>query len=148
MNIAGLEIGRKRRIRRPGGFRFRSPNLRHYLTIGSCLILVAATFYAILRPPAVPADGEATGGRTQTRWGPLDDGDRLLLVKVRQAGLWEMPTDSRPSSGRTARRSRTSAAASPPSTECSTTTYAQSPASSGSCCPAGPMPISRAGWRS
>jgi predicted outer membrane protein len=92
VNVAGLEIGRKRRIRRLGGFRFRSPNLRHYLTIGSCLILVAATFYAILRPPAVPADGESTGGRTQTRWGPLDDGDRLLLVKVRQAGLWEMPT--------------------------------------------------------
>jgi predicted outer membrane protein len=29
---------------------------------------------------------------TQTRFGPLDDTDRLFLVKVRQAGLWERPT--------------------------------------------------------
>jgi len=28
----------------------------------------------------------------QTRFGPLDDTDRLFLVKVRQAGLWERPT--------------------------------------------------------
>jgi predicted outer membrane protein len=27
-----------------------------------------------------------------TRFGPLDDTDRLFLVKVRQAGLWERPT--------------------------------------------------------
>jgi putative membrane protein len=29
---------------------------------------------------------------TDTRWGPIDDTDRLFLVKVRQAGLWERPT--------------------------------------------------------
>jgi hypothetical protein len=29
---------------------------------------------------------------TQTRFGPIDDVDRLFLVKVRQAGLWERPT--------------------------------------------------------
>jgi predicted outer membrane protein len=28
---------------------------------------------------------------TQTRFGPIDDEDRLFLVKVRQAGLWERP---------------------------------------------------------
>lgn len=28
---------------------------------------------------------------TQTRFGPIDDMDRLFLVKVRQAGLWERP---------------------------------------------------------
>ena len=42
--------------------------------------------------PAVPVD--ASGTRTdlvETRWGPLGDADRELLVKVRQAGLWEMP---------------------------------------------------------
>jgi predicted lipoprotein with Yx(FWY)xxD motif/predicted outer membrane protein len=33
--------------------------------------------------------GAATGG-TPTKWGPLDDADRELLVKVRQAWLWEM----------------------------------------------------------
>jgi predicted outer membrane protein len=29
---------------------------------------------------------------TQTRFGVIDDTDRLFLVKVRQAGLWERPT--------------------------------------------------------
>src|SRR5690349_18353932 len=29
---------------------------------------------------------------TQTRFGPIDDMDRLFLVKVRQAGLWERPS--------------------------------------------------------
>lgn len=33
-----------------------------------------------------------TGGWTQTQWGPLGPADRDLLVKVRQAGLWEAPT--------------------------------------------------------
>jgi predicted lipoprotein with Yx(FWY)xxD motif/predicted outer membrane protein len=33
--------------------------------------------------------GAATGG-TPTKWGPLSDADRELLVKVRQAWLWEM----------------------------------------------------------
>ncbi|MGH3897717.1 MAG: DUF4142 domain-containing protein, partial [Pseudonocardiaceae bacterium] len=31
-------------------------------------------------------------GWTQTQWGPLGPADRDLLVKVRQAGLWEVPT--------------------------------------------------------
>jgi predicted outer membrane protein len=33
-----------------------------------------------------------TGGWQQTRWGPLGPADRDLLIKVRQAGLWEAPT--------------------------------------------------------
>ena len=33
-----------------------------------------------------------TGGWTQTQWGPLGPADRDLLVKVRQANLWEGPT--------------------------------------------------------
>lgn len=31
-------------------------------------------------------------GWTQTQWGPLGPADRDLLIKVRQAGLWEGPT--------------------------------------------------------
>lgn len=31
-------------------------------------------------------------GWTQTQWGPVGPADRDLLVKVRQAGLWELPT--------------------------------------------------------
>jgi predicted outer membrane protein len=92
VSVAGLGTGRKRRVWRVGGLRIRRPGFRQFLTIGACLVLVAATFYAILRPPVTPADGETSGGRVETRWGPLDDGDRVLLVKVRQAGLWEMPT--------------------------------------------------------
>jgi predicted outer membrane protein len=30
-------------------------------------------------------------GVVSTQWGPLTDSDREFLVKVRQAGLWEMP---------------------------------------------------------
>jgi predicted outer membrane protein len=45
-------------------------------------------------PSAVGAPDNALPGAnvTQTRFGPIDDVDRLFLVKVRQAGLWERPT--------------------------------------------------------
>ena len=36
--------------------------------------------------------GAAQAGWTQTEWGPLGPADRDLLIKVRQAGLWEGPT--------------------------------------------------------
>lgn len=56
-------------------------------------VAVAAAFAMVLSPAGgvAPADGAAKGGTTQSRWGPLSALDRLLLVKVRQAGLWEMP---------------------------------------------------------
>ncbi|MGH3794349.1 MAG: DUF4142 domain-containing protein [Pseudonocardiaceae bacterium] len=38
------------------------------------------------------AAGSAQSGWTQTAWGPLGPADRVMLVKVRQASLWEMPT--------------------------------------------------------
>ncbi|HEX2297853.1 MAG TPA: DUF4142 domain-containing protein [Pseudonocardiaceae bacterium] len=38
------------------------------------------------------ASGAPESGWTQTQWGPLGPADRDMLVKVRQAGLWEMPT--------------------------------------------------------
>jgi predicted outer membrane protein len=45
-------------------------------------------------PAAGPVVEDALPGAhvTQTRFGPIDDTDRLFLVKVRQAGLWERPT--------------------------------------------------------
>jgi predicted outer membrane protein len=45
-------------------------------------------------PAAGPVVENALPGAhvTQTRFGPIDDTDRLFLVKVRQAGLWERPT--------------------------------------------------------
>ncbi|TYC11235.1 DUF4142 domain-containing protein [Actinomadura syzygii] len=44
-------------------------------------------------PNGVTASSAANnlGGTVHTRWGPLSTLDRQLLVKVRQAGLWEMP---------------------------------------------------------
>ncbi|MCW2943212.1 MAG: hypothetical protein JWN00_6197 [Actinomycetia bacterium] len=82
-------LARSRRRIRPA---FGSVRITNYVTVVSCLILAATTLYVLVRPPLTPADGHTIGGRTSTPWGPLDDNDRLLLVKVRQAGLWEMPT--------------------------------------------------------
>lgn len=69
--------------------RFRTSE---YLTIGVCVVAVLTTLYVVLRPPAASTAVPTSGTVTETRWGPLDDNDRLLLTKVRQAGLWEMPT--------------------------------------------------------
>ncbi|WP_246178814.1 DUF4142 domain-containing protein [Actinomadura decatromicini] len=54
---------------------------------------VAAAFAVVMNPNGVPASSAANnlGGTVHTRWGPLSTLDRQLLVKVRQAGLWEMP---------------------------------------------------------
>lgn len=38
------------------------------------------------------AGAPGVGGWQQTQWGPLSPADRDLLIKVRQAGLWEAPT--------------------------------------------------------
>jgi putative membrane protein len=73
----------------------RRVGTREYLTIGVCLIAVLATLYVTLRPPrgvATATSGTTVTGVTPTQWGPFNDNDRLLLTKVRQAGLWEMPT--------------------------------------------------------
>jgi hypothetical protein len=45
-------------------------------------------------PTASPLFENALPGAnlTQTRFGPIDDVDRLFLIKVREAGLWERPS--------------------------------------------------------
>jgi predicted outer membrane protein len=43
----------------------------------------------------MPSKANPIGGAAilhQTRWGPIDNDDRNLLEKVKQAGLWEIPT--------------------------------------------------------
>ncbi|MGH3925624.1 MAG: DUF4142 domain-containing protein, partial [Pseudonocardiaceae bacterium] len=40
---------------------------------------------------ATAATAAPDNGWTQTPWGPLGPADRDLLIKVRQAGLWEAP---------------------------------------------------------
>lgn len=51
----------------------------------ACAVLTAV-FLLVL---AGPAGAQEPGGVTQTPFGPLGPADRDLLVKVRQAGLWE-----------------------------------------------------------
>jgi len=63
---------------------------RLLLLLAAVAALIAA-IVVVLGRPAAPADGDPQGGVVQTRWGPLSYTDRVLLVKVRQAGLWEMP---------------------------------------------------------
>ncbi|MFE0178390.1 DUF4142 domain-containing protein [Streptomyces sp. NPDC059002] len=66
---------------------------------GTALIIAAlvATLGAIAFPVWSYADRSGTGpanlaaGSVATRWGPLSAADRDLLVKVRLAGLWEIP---------------------------------------------------------
>lgn len=62
------------------------------LLILAAAAAVAAAFAAIMNPVGVPASGAANlGGTVHTRWGRMSALDRQLLVKVRQAGLWEIP---------------------------------------------------------
>ncbi|WP_399931382.1 DUF4142 domain-containing protein [Streptomyces kanamyceticus] len=66
---------------------------------GTALIIAAlvATLGAIAFPVWSYADRSGTGpaelaaGTVATQWGPLSAADRDLLVKVRLAGLWEIP---------------------------------------------------------
>jgi predicted outer membrane protein len=53
-------------------------------------LTVAVFQYWNTESPATPATAQT--GLTQTEWGPLGPADRDLLIKVRQAGLWEGPT--------------------------------------------------------
>ena len=58
------------------------------------LVFVAMTVAAGWSVAAAAAPAEAPGlpdGWTATQYGPLGPADRDLLVKVRLAGLWEMP---------------------------------------------------------
>ncbi|MEV6314304.1 DUF4142 domain-containing protein [Streptomyces sp. NPDC051776] len=66
---------------------------------GTKLVIAAlvATLGALLLPLWSYADRTGTGqseleaGTVATEWGPLSAGDRDFLVKVRLAGLWELP---------------------------------------------------------
>jgi putative membrane protein len=71
--------------------RMGDPQTRTVAILGSCLLLAGIAFYALVRPPATSAIGSPVA-TVQTNWGPLSDEDRQLLAKVKQAGLWEMPT--------------------------------------------------------
>ncbi|GAA2309457.1 DUF4142 domain-containing protein [Actinomadura sp. NPDC048955] len=62
------------------------------LLVLAAVAAVVAAFAVVMSPVGTPASGAANlGGTVNTRWGRLSTLDRQLLVKVRQAGLWEMP---------------------------------------------------------
>jgi predicted outer membrane protein len=62
------------------------------LLILAALAAVGAAFVVVLNPVGAPASGASRlGGTVPTKWGPLSTLDRTLVVKVRQAGLWEIP---------------------------------------------------------
>jgi predicted outer membrane protein len=54
-------------------------------------VLKARLDALLAAPPQAPPGGSLPGGWESTQWGPLGAADRDLVIKVRQAGLWEMP---------------------------------------------------------
>lgn len=65
----------------------RIPRFLRVSLVFAIVAVIALTVYQSWSSGAV-----GTGGWTQTQWGPLSPEDRDLLVKVRQANLWEGPT--------------------------------------------------------
>ena len=61
-----------------------------FLRVSILFVILAAVTLTVYQSWSSGAVG--TGGWTQTQWGPLGPADRDLLVKVRQANLWEGPT--------------------------------------------------------
>jgi predicted outer membrane protein len=65
----------------------RIPRLVRGAVVLIALVAVSATVYQ-----SWAAGQPGMGGWVQTQWGPVGPADRDLLVRVRQAGLWEGPT--------------------------------------------------------
>jgi predicted outer membrane protein len=53
------------------------------------LAAVGLGLLAAVLPAALPA--HAQDGTVETQWGPLTESDRDLIIRVRYAGLWEIP---------------------------------------------------------
>lgn len=73
----------RRRIRSTRGARLVR------VAAGAAILVAVLVGYAPFGSGTRPA---AAADVTRTAWGPLTDTDRDFLVKVRQAGLWEIPT--------------------------------------------------------
>ncbi|GAA3376926.1 DUF4142 domain-containing protein [Streptomyces sannanensis] len=64
---------------------------------GLIVVALAATLVALVFPVWSYADRSGTGqakldaASVPTRWGPLSAADRDFLVRVKRAGLWELP---------------------------------------------------------
>jgi putative membrane protein len=81
---------------------------------GSAFVIaaLAATVGALVFPVWSYADRAGTGqanlsaGTVNTQWGPLSASDRDLIVRVRLAGLWELPAGQQAIERAPTRRSR------------------------------------------
>jgi predicted outer membrane protein len=64
-----------------------------WAVLGSVLVAIAVSVVLAGRSPSSPQSLSALfgGGTSDTRWGPLGASDRDMLIKVRQANLWEAP---------------------------------------------------------
>ncbi|MDT7600714.1 MAG: hypothetical protein QOK26_2791 [Pseudonocardiales bacterium] len=64
-----------------------------WAVLGSVLIAIAVSVVLAGRSPSSPQSVSALfgGGTSDTQWGPLGASDRDMLIKVRQANLWEAP---------------------------------------------------------
>ncbi len=72
----------------------RRPPIPHFVLWTVALAMVTALSVAVFQywgRSEYRATAAPDSGWTQTQWGPLGPADRDLLVKVRQAGLWEGP---------------------------------------------------------
>jgi predicted outer membrane protein len=66
------------------------------LLLVAAFLVVATVAIIVILPKAAPADGTGSAGDpeviSQTASGPLTTADRDFLFKIRQAGLWEIPS--------------------------------------------------------
>ncbi|MQA15722.1 MAG: DUF4142 domain-containing protein [Pseudonocardiaceae bacterium] len=70
------------------------PGLRfvRWIVLGAVLLSVAVAVVLAWRAPSSPRPAPWNDQWTQTEWGPVSAADRDLLIKIRQACLWEGPT--------------------------------------------------------
>ncbi|MEV7968130.1 DUF4142 domain-containing protein [Sphaerisporangium sp. NPDC088356] len=70
----------------------RSMRLLEVLAAMTFLVIATAAVFMIAPNGITSASGDSPSDWTDTESGPLGPADRDFLVRVRQAGLWEIPT--------------------------------------------------------
>lgn len=73
------------------GFQLRPSKLIEGVGVVAFLVVSSLTIFMIAPNPSLSVNGVYWQDWEQTSFGPLGPADRDLLVKVRQAGLWEIP---------------------------------------------------------
>lgn len=72
------------------------PSIRfvRWAVLGSSLVAIIVSMVLAGRSPSSPQSLSALlgGGSAQTQWGPVSTADRDMLIKLRQADLWNGPT--------------------------------------------------------